>query len=236
MQVSQIYLSDSTEGLPPYLLRCTDTVKASYPQFPYVLYGKETLRQFLLERFDSEVVEAYDKLVPYSFKADLGKYCLLYELGGWYFDVSIRVVHSIVIPDTAASLAFRDIQVNSGTSWAVSCGVIYSKAGNPVFQTAIKKVIQNCRNGHYGITPLCPTGPTVLGQAFALNDSDPNSFFGDLVTLTPSHAKKNAAFVVADGTIVAFLKPSPGGDLEQLGAKGTNNYNELYAARRVYHV
>jgi hypothetical protein len=52
--------------------------------------------------------------------------------------------------------------------------------------------------------------------------------------LTPTHEQKNRAFILPDGTIMAWSKPSGGGDLTGVGAKGVNNYNELWHARSVY--
>jgi len=234
MQVSQIYLSDGDEKLPPYLNHCVERVKAFYPNMKHVLYGKDALREFLSAGFDSDVLGAYDKLNPYSYKSDLGRYCLLYEFGGWYFDVSILPLAGANLQPSIETLAFRDVQMHSRTSWACNGAVIYAQERRPIFETAIKKVIENCRNEYYGITPLCPTGPTVLGQAFAIHGANPNSIFGDLQVLTPLHTTKNIAFVLPDGTLLALRKPSAGGDLASLGAKGTNNYNDFYSSRTVY--
>ena len=43
-------------------------------------------REFLLANFDARVLAAYDKLVPGAYKADLFRYCAVYELGGLYLD------------------------------------------------------------------------------------------------------------------------------------------------------
>ncbi len=236
MQISQIYISDKKTELSPYLRGCVETVKAYFPQLPHVLYDEDTLRQFLMDRFDSEVVAAYDKLNPYSYKADLGRYCLLYALGGWYFDIAVRIFTRISIPENIETLAFRDFPF-SGTSWSVSAGIIYSKSENPVLQTAIRKVVQNCRNEYYGLNALCPTGPVVLGEAFAAHEASANRIFGDLQFLTPNHTNKNPAFVLPSGAILAFAKPDSGiqgGNLNIYGATGTNDYNEIYRSRKVY--
>ena len=95
-------------------------------------------------------------------------------------------------------------------------------------------IVDNCQEQYYGITPLCPTGPTLLGAALASNGGNVNFVYGDYLELTPTHEKKNRAFVLPDGTIMAWSKPSGGGDLTGVGAKGVNNYNELWAARKVY--
>lgn len=234
MQISQIYLSDSPEAPPPYIQNCVKSIKALYPQWEHVLYDQNTLREFLVECFDGDVVRAYDKLNPYAYKADLGRYCLLYEKGGWYFDAAVRVLNPISMNDEVETLAFREEQLHSGTNWACSNSVLYAKAGSSIFRMAIDRVLEHCSREHYGITPLCPTGPTLLGGAFAAHGADKSHQFGDLIRLTPLRPMLNPAFVMPSGLILAMGKPGEGGDMTQLGAKGTNNYNDFYYTKTVY--
>jgi hypothetical protein len=180
------------------------------------------------------VLWAYDKLRPYSYKANLGRYCLLNAIGGWYFDIAVRAVRGISLDAAVELLAFRDIQRYSHTSWACSTSVLYAKPDSAVMRTAIAYVVRNCKQEYYGVTPLCVSGPTLLGEALAANRANGRHVFGDYLELTPRHDKKNRAFVLPDGTILAWSKPSSGGDLTRLGAKGVNNYNELWRARAVY--
>jgi hypothetical protein len=56
----------------------------------------------------------------------------------------------------------------------------------------------------------------------------------DALDLTPTHQIKNRAYVLPDGTIFAWHKPSAGGDLQALGGHGTNNYVTLWDARQIY--
>ena len=234
LQVSQIFLSDAGDQLPPLLQQRADAVRLLHADQEYRIYGVASLRQFIADNFDPEVLRAYDKLKPYAYKADLGRYCLLYRLGGWYFDISLQVVLKVSLPPEIACLAYRDIQSNSRTSWACNNAIIYSRQGNEVFRLAIDQIIQNCRNEYYGITALCPTGPTVLGRAFALYGARREFVFGDLMALTPNRDHHNFAYVLPNGLLHAFRKKSGGGDLALLGAQGTNNYNQLYDARNVY--
>jgi mannosyltransferase OCH1-like enzyme len=234
MQVSQIFISDSGAGLPPYLSLCVDRVRACYANLPHVLYDDAALREFIRHNFGPEVLLAYEKLNPYSYRSDLARYCLLYELGGWYFDISVMPLMTLNVESDVDTLAFRDIQSNSKTAWSCSGAVVFCRGKHPVFETAINKVVANCRNEYYGLTALCPTGPTVLGQSFAEHGANPRTVFGDLLALTPMHANKNLTFVLPDGTLLALCKPSGGGDLTALGATGTNNYNDFYSARTVY--
>lgn len=234
VSISQIFLSDAGNELSPFLQHATGTVKAAFPEAVYTLYNKESLRQFIVDNYDKEVVWAYDTLKPYSYKADLGRFCLLNKLGGWYMDIGVRVVNPVEIGPRIKMLAFRDIQRFSFTCWACATTVLYSQIENPALATAIELIVKNCHEQYYGITPLCPTGPTLLGQALAMNSSNANFIYGDYLELTPTHEQKNRAFVLPDGTIMAWSKPSGGGDLTGLGAKGVNNYNELWSRRDVY--
>jgi mannosyltransferase OCH1-like enzyme len=234
MNVSQIFLSDSDAELSPFLKHATGTVQGAFPGADYQLYNKETLRNFISENYGESVVSAYDCLKPYSYKADLGRFCLLNKLGGWYLDIGVRMVNPVEVGERIDFLAFRDIQRFSFTSWACATTVLYSKPDNTALQFAIEMIVNNCKNKYYGITPLCPTGPSLLGAALAANGGETNFVYGDYLELTPTHEQKNRAFVLPDGTIMAWSKPSGGGDLTGIGAKGVNNYNELWAARDVY--
>ena len=84
MQVSQIFLSDTDTELSPFLQYATGTVQSAFPHANYTIYNKETLREFIEQNYPAEVIWAYDTLKPYSYKADLGRFCLLNKLGGWY--------------------------------------------------------------------------------------------------------------------------------------------------------
>lgn len=234
MDISQIFLSDTGDDLSPFLQHATGTVKGAFPNARHTIYSKTTLREFIASNYDAEVLWAYDCLKPYAYKADLGRLCLLNKLGGWYMDIAVRVEVGVDVPHRIEFLAFRDIQRFSHTSWACAAALLYSKPSNPALTTAIQMIVSNCREKYYGITPLCPTGPTLLGEALAANRGNANFVYGDYLELTPAYQQKNRAFVLPNGTIMAWSKPAGGGDLAGLGAKGVNNYNQLWANREVY--
>ena len=235
MEISQIFLTtDPKEQLSPFLKYATGTIDTVFPNANHTIYNNERLRDFIASVYGGHVLWAYDTLRPFSYKADLGRFCLLNHFGGWYFDIAVRVVNAVDVGDRIKFLAFRDIQRFSYTSWACATTVLYSKPNNEALQTAIEMIVANCVEHYYGITPLCPTGPTLLGKALASNGSQADFIYGDYLELTPTHEQKNRAFVLPDGTIMAWSKPAGGGDLTGLGAKSVNNYNEMWASRTVY--
>lgn len=157
MPISQIFLSDAEDQkLSPFLRHATSTVQAAFPKEEHTIYDKETLREFIADNYDLDVLWAYDSLRPYSYKADLGRFCLLNKLGGWYFDIAVRADKTVSISDRIEFLAFRDIQRFSYTSWACATTVLYSKPDNIALVTAIQMIVKNCHEQYYGITPLCP--------------------------------------------------------------------------------
>jgi hypothetical protein len=232
LPISQILISDGGI-MSEQALAATDSIKAFYGTQGYVLYDDVTLRSFIKQHFSNEVVAAYDSLQPYAYKADLGRYCLLYVKGGWYFDIGVRVNSKVRPSPLTEMVYFRDIQKNSKTSWACSTGMIFSQLGNPVFKTAINLVVENVKNRYYGVTPLCPSGPVVFGLALAMHGAKKNRLIGDLLPLRTDGKAVNS-FVMPNGRVVAVGKDAAGGSFSGFVSKGSNNYNVLWRRGRIY--
>ena len=221
---SQILLSDediSSIEIPSV----SNSIKNLYSDFDHKVWDKESLRDFIKEEFDKEVLETYYMLQPYAYKADLGRYCILSKLGGWYSDINNEMIINVIPDDTTDMIIFRDMPKNSNSSWAVQVSLIYSKPNNPVFDIAINKVVQNAKMRYYGITPLCPTGPTVFGQAIAIVGDISRYRIGDFLS------NGFNIFSLSDGSVIAKYKSFSGGDV---GIKGTNNYNDFWRDKNVY--
>lgn len=234
MQVTQVYFNDFNSSPPDQIVDCMNTVQRYIYNLPHFLYNLESARGFLHDKMGNEVVAAFDKLNPYAYKADLFRYCALYTLGGWYFDSAVRINTSVLIPDDCNSVAFRDFPLVTNSAWSVWNGAIFSRPNNSVYELAINLVLENCSNEYYGTCNLCPTGPVLLGRAFAIVGDRPGNLFFNHVHLTPGYGIKNPALVLSDGVIFAYLKNSGPGSLVSYGAVGTNSYPELYASKNIY--
>lgn len=234
--VFQIFITDAGEPISNLLERSTNTVKkfSIVNNNSYQLFGNEEIRNLINKNFDPIVSEVYEALIPYAYKSDLARYCILYTRGGWYFDVGIEINSQVIVNSEIETIFFRDIQKNSQSSWSIANGVLYTKPQNKLFLIAIEMIINNYKKNYYGLTPLCPTGPTLFGRAVAMHGLTENNIFGDLINLTPLHKIKNTAFVLPNGAIFAWGKKAEGGDLRELGALGVNNYNDLWRDRKIY--
>src|SRR5258706_14553531 len=125
MNIFQILISDEdiSDNFPSYLAHSIRTVREAFPGAEHKIYASEELREFILRNFDRDTVGAYDKLVPYAYKADLGRYCLLYNLGGWYFDIAVRVNLKFDAPADTEAVVFCDVPHHTRTTWACSNSV-----------------------------------------------------------------------------------------------------------------
>lgn len=234
----QIYISDNNL-IPKQLLACIETIKANCNDYQYQLYQAKELRDFINDNFDKDVIEAYDKLIPYSYKADLGRFCLLYKLGGWYFDISTSMTSKLPKVTQLTNIVFRDHAFPAGRpAWETCTGGIYSEAGSELTEITISMIVANVKNKHYGQSPLDPTGPGVFGRALAKLGPNKKTLHGMYIPLTPEHKLKNFAFVVPSGKILAWGKKTHGTNLSEglanLGATGVNSYADLYRARKIY--
>ena len=188
----------------------------------------------MTDNFDNEVLKTYKKLIPYSYKSDFARFCILYKLGGWYFDLGLICQSKVSLSDDINLLFFRDINFYTQTSWSCAGGLIFAKKQHPIIKKAIELIIKNVSDDFYGLTPLCPTGPSLFGRAIASIGIDEKVLIGDFIELTPNFKKKNKAMVMPDGTIFALNKQAAGGDLKSLGCVGTNNYNDLWHNKNIY--
>lgn len=232
--IAQIFISEGGYGLSKDLQENCNKVKNLYPDYSYKLFDDDLIKSFLSKYYESYILNTYQALVPFSYKSDFARFCILYQMGGWYFDIGLKLNKRFEVSENINLVFFRDVNFYTQTSWGCAGGIIFSKPGNKILSKAIQLIVDNVKNKYYGLTPLCPTGPTLWGRAIASLGIDENVIIGDFQELTPRHKNKNKAMVLPDGTIFAFNKNAPGGDLKSLGCEGTNNYNDLWNAKKIY--
>ncbi len=241
--VSQIFISESNSPLSPLIKEAIQTVKMCFNNCKYTLYNKDTLYDLIKEGIGEEALTAYKNLNAYACKADLGRYCIAYLIGGWYVDISIKILKTVAFGKEVDFLGFID--QGSGAfmpyslSYPVQCSLFYSKPGSPIFAKAIELVIENCKTKNYGTSPLCISGPGVLGRALAHVGQKEKHILGHFIALTPNHIQKNRSYVLPNGEILAIHKDTwfpkcESGDIASLGALGTNDYYKMCESRSIY--
>jgi len=243
-RIHQIFINDEKtlpSNIHAYTNRCVNTLRVNYPTADYKIWTAEEI-EALLYKFDPRVFEAYNNLLPYAYKADLARYCILYEFGGLYVDLNIELLNTLesTITDFKDKnfFAFRDESEESRRSWSVCNGFIYTEPNSPIMSKAIDIVIENVKKKFYGRSPSEPTGPIVLGKAIMNYDIDTISTAGQFQCIINDKQYSRYAFVADDSKmIVALWKHTDlmnQWNFETLRFTGTNNYRNLWANNNVY--
>jgi len=113
LRLHSIFLTDHENCIPAIvpdkIRRNIDSFIEVHPNSEHVLYTDVTLRMFIKDHFDQPVLDAYDELVPLAYKADLGRYCILYAEGGIYSDIANYFFHGLCADIPDAIYVFRDM-------------------------------------------------------------------------------------------------------------------------------
>ena len=235
-KVTQIYISDENKPPEGAIGTYMNAIKAKAEATgcEYTRYNDVMIQRFIEEHYSERVLSAYKNLSPYAYKADLARYCIIHKLGGWYLDAGVEWCYSSFLAGHQAELmAFRDIQKYSGSSWASSNGLFYARSEHPATRKAIDIAVANTEKRYYGLSPLCPTGPSVWGAAIAYAGLSKGVVIGDLLHLTPTHKHLNTSYVLPSGRILA-RKPHTARVQELGGGESLKNYSECWRLRKVF--
>ncbi|HEY0145104.1 MAG: glycosyltransferase [Methylovirgula sp.] len=221
--------------LPERIAKNVASVRRLYPTAKHHLFGGDQIRAFLEDNFDPRILAAYDILLPYAFKADLARLCLLYKFGGLYVDLGVWMMEAPQIPADKAIVVFRDQYVPGGAAWAVSNGLIYAAPGRAELKLAIDLIVENVETRNYGADVQTISGPALFGRVFAMANDLAHYWIGDsrLVTFEGGDAPR-MSFIAPDGRLIAWRAKSVDADLTHLGLAQTNNYSQIYDSHMAF--
>ena len=238
--LTQIFISDDdNQKLSNILEYSTGTVKECYPECEYTLYNNEMLRNFIYQYFDSEVLNAYDGIKAYAGKADLGRYCVAYINGGWYADITIKMVSRLDSYLNWDIICFYDgggMNDMYSYQWGLQNALFYTKPKNIIFEKSIETVVKNYKNKFYGMSPISATATGVFGISYAkYGHTLEKRTQGVFKHLTPQCKWKNASYILDDGWIIAQHKCAwHSQNIFDFGVSGVNNYVDLWWNRNFY--
>ena len=126
------------------------------PEYKYIYFTDLESRHFLRDNFSEEINHSYDLLVPGAYKADLIRYCFLYQIGGCYFDCKqiLRKPIRTFLENTKKLVLCNDV-----IEKALLNAVIFSIPKNIIIEKTIKDCVFNIIN-KLGNNALDITGPT----------------------------------------------------------------------------
>lgn len=214
-------------------------IRDLHRNIPYKMWSGNDVRELIESEFDHDVLNSYDSLIPYAYKCDLARLCVLYIEGGLYVDLGVKLLREFKIPQEIEFSTFRDLYQETN-GFMMQNGLIFSEKKRPELLYAIKWIVQNCKDHYYGLNSLYPTGPLQLGRAVAFVSAtsgpggSPSQWIGECRPITPSESNKNMIYTDPYGNLTALRAKIHAGDLAHMGLKGGNNHNIIWKKRQVY--
>ena len=156
-----IFQTYHTLDLPPRMRKCVNKLIKNNPEFTHRLYDDNDCRQFIKDNFPLNVVQAFDKLIPGAYKADLWRYCVLYIHGGIYLDIKYGCVNNFkLIELTTKEHVVKDQKLNGVTG--IYQALMVHKPYSQILHKCISKIVNHASSGYYGHNALMVTGPHLM--------------------------------------------------------------------------
>ena len=162
----KIFQTWHSKDLPPKMRENLESLKRQNPRFKHFLFDDNDCREFIKKHFDNEVLNAYDKLIPGAFKADLWRLCVLYIHGGIYMDIKLNCINGFKLIELTEKNHYVKDRI---PPLSIYNALMASKKRNPILWKSIYKIVMNVSKRFYGSHPLEPTGPLMLGQVLLNN-------------------------------------------------------------------
>ena len=221
--IHQILLSDNNEDINNFIKTQLDIMNSLYPNYSYRLYRNKDIEKILKENFEPSVFEAYQNFKPYSFKADLAKYCLLYLYGGIYYDLLINIIRPI--KSSQPILFSSEPDIENGRIF-INPGVMsFPMKKHPILNLAIKEVVKNVQTKNYGEHPLDVSGPGVLAKVY---------YPCDIILGTTLQIDKDRFGVIKRKKIFKYKDKKDSGDISSKFT-GVNNYAKMWFDNDVFN-
>ncbi len=163
-----------------YLIETWKTNNSNYSHF---LFDDDDCDEFIKKNFDDNIYNAYCRIIPGAFKADLWRYCVLYIYGGIYVDVDTICLTSIDSFINEDIEFMTPIDLNNcphyGTYNLFNC-FIASVPKHPILMDCIKRIVYNVENNIVPFSNLDFSGPGLLGKATNnfIGNNENESFIG----------------------------------------------------------
>jgi len=220
----KIFQTWHTKDLPPKMKERVEELKATNPRFEHYLFDDNDCREFIKEHFNDEVLNAYDRLIPGAYKADLWRYCILYIHGGIYMDIKLKCING-----------FRLIELTENNHYVkdrhppltIYNALMVCQKASPLLWKAIYRVVFNVQNKIYGSEPLEPTGPLMIGKIILRNNLMPNI---DLY-----HYQGGGYIVYKNRFVISTEYPEYDKERSKTyNSLNTKRYNILWNERKIY--
>lgn len=168
---AKLFQTWHSKDLPPLMRENVELLKQRHPNLEHFLFDDDDCLAFIQDHFDPDVADAFVRLIPGAFKADLWRYCVLYIHGGIYLDIKFNVVDAFrldTLLDKEHFVKDKPFRQRKG----VYNALMVCQPGNPVLHACIEEIVKHVRTQFYGENMLEITGPLLVSK-FIQVDTDP---------------------------------------------------------------
>lgn len=218
--IHQIWINGD---LYPKMKECVDKLKKDNSEFEHYLYDDNACTTFIRENYDKNVLCAYNKLIPYAFKADLVRYCILYKKGGIYLDIKYQMENNNKLINYVDKEYYT---IENLSKEYIYNGFIISKPNNLLWLKCINKIVDNVNNKWYGETSVAPTGPALVYNLFDKSKNNDIVFKYDEIN--------GKGFIINKKTGVKFMSHYPEYRTEQEQNLTRPYWKDLWAKKNIY--
>lgn len=145
-----------------------NVIKKLNPEYKVFFFDNSSRIKFIKQYFNTRVFNAYQKLIPGAYKADLFRYCFLFHQGGVYMDINKKLViplREIINPKASMGLVLNSNH-KIGEPPKIINGFIYIVPQHNLMKQCIEQCVTNIENNFYGNSSLSVTGPYMFGSVF----------------------------------------------------------------------
>ena len=190
-KIYKIYIENENTDLnklPKEIETIHNTWKTHNPEHDLILFFLNDCREYLKNNFkDTDFLQTFDCLIPYAFKCDFMRYCILYKEGGWYSDWKQECLYynilNILDSNKKNNIVLFEDKDGITTDNFIQNNFIGCIKGHIFLKEAINTIINNVKYNISGSTPLHVTGPALLynlynkhNYSFILNGYFTNNF------------------------------------------------------------
>ena len=220
---TNIFQTWHSKFLSPLMAKSIFIIKKLNPRFNYFLFDDNDCRKFIKTYFRHDVLDAYDKLIPGAYKADLWRYCVLFIKGGIYLDIKYTPLNGFKFINLTESehLVYDINGIN------IYNALMVCLPGNKLLINSINTIVENVKNKFYGNCYLEPTGPALLAKLITTDDKI-------MVDLYHKELNGNNNYKLIYFNEIPILKSYNGHANDRDKYSKKKHYSELWNSRSVY--
>jgi len=201
------------------------------PGYKLKLWYGNDCRKFLIDNYDNSYVECFDNIIPYAYKTDFMRYCILYKEGGWYSDWQQRLLVPLGSLKKYSWVSCWDTTGDENIKYkCMQNGFFGCYKNNKILKECILTIIKNCKDKNYGINPWFPTGPCLLGESFRKVNPEPSTV---KLGYTVNDKDDGPCFII-DSKKMIVNKCCLDVNKPATVFKNGNNYIELWNSKQIY--